>query len=158
MQLCRRMDIRDFPRDHCAIGAALEHLGDRWTLLVLREAFFGVRRFEDFRRKTGAARNILTHRLNRLVEAGVLRREPYSEHPPRDEYRLTEKGIDLYPVLISLAQWGARWGELPEGPAIRLQHKSCGAVIEPQLVCPECGEQIDARAMRVVPGPAMLAS
>jgi DNA-binding HxlR family transcriptional regulator len=150
------MDVRDFPRDSCAVGAALEHIGDRWTLLVLRDAFFGVRRFEEFRRSTGAAKNILSDRLGRLVDAGILRRERYSERPPRDEYRLTEKGLDLYPVLIALFQWGSRWGELDAGPAIELQHRACGAVIQPQLTCPECGEPIGARDVRALPGPAML--
>ena len=152
------MDARKFPRGACAIGAALEHLGDRWTLLVLREAFFGVRRFEELRRNTGAARNILADRLARLVDAGILRREQYSERPPRDEYRLTEKGLDLYPVLITLANWGTKWGDFTLGPAVSLQHKACGAIVQPTLTCPECGEAIDARSMRVVPGPAMLAA
>lgn len=151
------MEVRNFPRDACAIGAALEHLGDRWTLLVLRESFFGVRRFEELHRNTGAARNILTDRLKRLVDAGILRREPYSEHPPRDEYRLTEKGLDLYPVIVSLASWGARWGELELGPAVQLQHTTCGAIVQPRLTCPECGEPVEARSMRALPGPAMLA-
>ena len=151
------MDVRDFPRDACPVGAALDLVGDRWTMLVLREAFFGIRRFEELRRNTGAARNILTDRLNRLVDAEILRRERYSERPPRDEYRLTEKGRDLYPLLIALAQWGGKWGELELGPPTRLQHKACGAVVDPQLTCPECGEPIDAHSMRAVPGPAMLA-
>src|SRR4051794_28440079 len=103
------MDVRDFPRDSCAVGAALTHLGDRWTLLVLREAFFGVRRFEELRRNTGAAKNILADRLARLVEAGILERRRYSERPPRDEYRLTEKGIELWPVIMALARWGGKW-------------------------------------------------
>ncbi len=151
------VEVRDFPRDACAIGAALEHLGDRWSLLVLREAFFGVRRFEELHRNTGAARNILTDRLRRLVDAGILRRERYNEHPPRDEYRLTEKGLELYPVIVSLASWGTRWGELETGPAVQLQHRACGAIVEPRLTCPECGEPVEAREMRAVPGPAMLA-
>jgi DNA-binding HxlR family transcriptional regulator len=150
------MEIRDFPRDACAVAAALEHIGDRWTLLVLREAFFGVRRFEEIRKNTGAARNILADRLARLVDAGILRREQYSERPPRDEYRLTEKGLDLYPVIITLARWGGKWGELALGAAIELQHRSCGAIVEPQLTCPECGEPVEARDMRALPGPAML--
>ena len=86
----------------------------------------------------------------------MLSREPYSERPPRYEYRLTEKGIDFWPVLISLAQWGGKWGELELGPAIALQHKSCGATIEPVYACPDCGDPLDARAVRVVPGPAIL--
>jgi DNA-binding HxlR family transcriptional regulator len=152
------MDVREFPRDACAIGAALEHLGDRWSLLVIREAFFGVRRFEELRRNTGAARNILADRLARLVDAGILERVQYSERPPRDEYRLTEKGLDFYPVIITLARWGSRWGDFPAGLAVTLQHKACGAIVQPALTCPECGEAIDARSMRALPGPAMLAS
>jgi DNA-binding HxlR family transcriptional regulator len=152
------MDVRDFPRDACAVGAALDHLGERWSLLVLREAFFGVRRFEDLRRNTGAARNILADRLARLVDDGILRRELYNERPPRYEYRLTEKGLDFYPVIVTLARWGTKWGDLALGPAIELQHRSCGAVVQPALTCPECGEPVDARSMRVLPGPAMAAS
>jgi DNA-binding HxlR family transcriptional regulator len=148
----------DFPRDSCAVAAALDVLGDRWTLLVLREAFFGVRRFEQLLRNTGAARNILTNRLGRLVDAGILEKRLYSERPPRSEYRLTEKGVDLWPVIIALARWGGKWGELELGPAIALEHKGCGAVIEPQMCCPECGEPVGARDVRVVPGPAWLAS
>jgi DNA-binding HxlR family transcriptional regulator len=150
------MDVRDFPRDACAVGAALDHLGDRWTMLVVREAFFGVRRFEELRKNTGAAKNILADRLARLVDAGILRREQYSERPPRDEYRLTEKGLDLYPVIITLAQWGGKWGGLELGAAVELQHRSCGAVVAPALTCPECGEVVEARDMRALPGPAML--
>jgi DNA-binding HxlR family transcriptional regulator len=148
----------DFPRDSCAVAAALDPLGDRWTLLVLREAFFGVRRFEQLVENTGAARNILTNRLGRLVDAGILEKRLYSERPPRHEYRLTEKGLDLWPVIISLARWGGKWGELEVGPAIALQHKDCGAVVEPQLCCPECGEPVGARDVRVVPGPGWVAS
>jgi DNA-binding HxlR family transcriptional regulator len=150
------VEIRDFPRDACPVGAALDHLGDRWTLLVLREAFFGVRRFEELRRNTGAAKNILADRLARLVEAGILRRERYSERPPRDEYRLTDKGRDLYPVIVTLAQWGTKWGDLQLGAAVELQHRACGAIVQPTLTCPDCGEPVEARDMRALPGPAML--
>jgi DNA-binding HxlR family transcriptional regulator len=152
------VDVRDFPRDSCAVAAAVEILGDRWSLLVLREAFFGVRRFEELRRNTGAAKNILADRLTRLVADGILSREQYSERPPRFEYRLTEKGLDFWPVIVTLAQWGARWGDLDLGPAIALQHRACGSVVEPALTCPDCGEPLDARSMRVVPGPAMAVS
>jgi DNA-binding HxlR family transcriptional regulator len=151
-------DVRDFPRDSCAVAGALDYLGDRWTMLVLRESFFGVRRFEQMLRNTGAARNILTNRLGRLVDAEILEKRLYSERPPRYEYRLTEKGVDLWPVIISLAKWGGKWAELDTGPAIALEHKGCGAAMEPALCCPECGELVDARSVRVVPGPAMLAA
>ncbi len=123
---------------------------------VLREAFLGVRRFEDFRRNIGVARNILSDRLNTLVSAGILRREPYCERPPRYEYRLTRKGIDLYGILIELMKWGSRWEPSPDGPGIVLRHRACGAVIDPVLACPECGEPVHARDMEALPGPAML--
>jgi DNA-binding HxlR family transcriptional regulator len=150
------MDVRDFPRDACSVAATLEVIGERWTMHVLREAFLGVRRFEDLRRNIGVARNILSDRLNTLVSEGILRRELYRERPPRYEYRLTEKGVDLYGVLIALMEWGNKWEPGPEGPGVVLQHRGCGAVIEPVLACPECGEPVGARDIRALPGPAAL--
>jgi DNA-binding HxlR family transcriptional regulator len=137
----------DWTRDNCAVGHTLSVVGERWTLLVLREAFLGVRRFEQFQRNTGIARNILTDRLGTLVLHGVLRRERYQERPERYEYRLTEKGLDLYPVLLTIMDWGARHGG---GRAMELTHKSCGATVMPHLACPECGERVEARDMRAV--------
>ncbi len=134
----------DWTRDNCAVGNTLEVVGERWTLLVLREAFLGVRRFEQLQRNTGMARNILSDRLNTLVLHGVLRRELYQERPERHEYRLTEKGLDLYPVLLTIMDWGSRHAG---GRAITLTHQSCGAVAMPRLACPECGEAVGARDM-----------
>src|ERR671936_2900149 len=99
------VDAKDFPRDACTVAATLDIIGERWTIRVLGEVFLGVRRFEDFRRNIGVARNILSDRLNTLVAEGILRRERYSEHPPRHEYRLTRKGVDLYGILIELMKW-----------------------------------------------------
>ena len=147
-------DIRSYPRDACSVGATLAIVGERWTMHVLREAFMGVRRFDEFRRNTGMARNILTDRLNRLVAEGILRRELYSEHPPRYEYRLTRKGVDLHGVLIELMKWGNRWAAHEDGPALLLRHRECGAVVEPQLACPECGETVHAWNLEPLPGPA----
>src|SRR5687768_6330087 len=146
------MSLIDWNRDNCAVERTLSVIGDRWTLLVLRESFLGVRRFDQLRRNTGAARNILSDRLNTLVANGILRRELYQQRPQRYEYRLTEKGIDLYPVLITLMGWGARHGSGSE-PAILLEHKSCGATMMPRLACPDCGEQVAARDVRAVRGP-----
>ena len=101
--------IRDFPRDACSVASTLEVIGERWTLHVLRESFLGVRRFEDFHRNIGVARNILSDRLNTLVAEGILRRELYNERPARYEYRLTRKGVDLLPVMLSLMDWGDRY-------------------------------------------------
>lgn len=147
-------DIRSYPRDACPVGATLAVIGERWTMHVLREAFLGVRRFDELRRNTGMARNILSDRLNRLVGEGILRRELYSEHPPRYEYRLTRKGADLYGVLIELMKWGNRWAPNEDGPALLLRHRECGAVVEPTLACPECGEAVHARNLEAIPGPA----
>lgn len=146
------MSLLDWDRDNCAVEHALTAIGDKKTLLVLREAFIGVRRFDRFRENTGLARNILSDRLNTLVANGILRRVLYQERPHRYEYRLTRKGIDLYPVLITLMQWGLRHGELDE-PAIVLEHKSCGATMMPHLACPECGEPVTAHDVRALPGP-----
>jgi DNA-binding HxlR family transcriptional regulator len=137
----------DWTRDNCAVGSTLEVVGERWTLLVLREAFLGVRRFEQLQRNTGMARNILSDRLNTLVLHGVLRRELYQERPERYEYRLTERGLDLYPVLLTIMEWGAKHAG---GRAMTLTHKGCGAVAMPHLACPECGEEIGARDMHAV--------
>lgn len=144
------MSLADWDRDNCSVARALELIGDRHTVLVLREAFVGERRFDRIQRNTGVARNILSDRLHKLVEHGILTRRPYQERPVRHEYVLTEKGLDLYPVLVALMQWGTRYGG---GAPIQLQHKGCGAIVQPHLACPECGEAVGARDMRALPGP-----
>lgn len=137
----------DWTRDNCAVAQTMSVIGERWTLLVLREAFLGVRRFEQIQRNTGIARNILSDRLGTLVLHGILRRELYQERPERHEYRLTEKGLDLYSVLLAVMDWGARHAG---GEAIALTHKGCGATMMPRLGCPECGEPVGARDVRAV--------
>ena len=135
--------LADMP---CAIARSMAVLGERWTLVILREAFIRTRRFEDFQAATGIARNILTERLRTLVEHEILERRPYAEHPGRTlyEYRLTQKGLDLYPVLVSLMQWGNRYGGFEQPPLV-LEHRGCGHETTPQLVCSECGEALQAR-------------
>ena len=147
------MSIADWDRDNCAVGNTMAVIGERWTLLVLREAFLGVRRFEQLQRNTGVARNILSDRLNTLVAHGVLRREAYQERPVRYEYRLTAKGLDLYPILITLMAWGLRHAMDDSEPTMVLQHKTCGSTSMPHLACPDCGERVEAREMRALPGP-----
>ena len=129
----------------CSVARTLSVVGDRWTLLVLREAFFRVRRFEDFQRRTGAPRPILAERLKELVDHGVLERRPYGNHPDRFEYRLTDKGLDLYPVIVSLMTWGDHWMPDVGGPPVELRHNGCGHVVHPALACPECGEWVGPR-------------
>jgi len=151
------MDDRGwFTNESCSVARTLEVIGERWTMLVLREAFFRVRRFEEFQRNTGAARNILSDRLRTLVDNGILERRQYHDRPARFEYRLTEKGLDLYPILISLMQWGDKHAPGEMGPPVVLEHRSCGGRTTPTLVCSECGEPLSARDMRALPGPGAI--
>jgi DNA-binding HxlR family transcriptional regulator len=124
-----------------SVAAALSQVGDRWTFLVLRECFFGVRRFADLQRNLGVARNILSDRLGKLVQHGILQRHQYTTRPPRQEYRLTEKGRDLYGVTVALMFWGDRW--VAERPPLALTHRSDGGAIEQILRCRCCGERLD---------------
>jgi DNA-binding HxlR family transcriptional regulator len=137
----------------CSIARTLSVVGDRWTLLILRDAFLGTRRFEEFRSEAGMTRHRLADRLRKLVEHGVLRRERYQERPPRYEYRLTEKGIDLYGVVVMLAGWGDRWMTGRRGPAVERVHRACGHVTDLQLACDHCGERVTARDVFARPGP-----
>jgi DNA-binding HxlR family transcriptional regulator len=146
------------PNELCSIAGTLDQIGERWTMLVLREAFLGTHRFDDFQRNTQIARNILSNRLQKLVGHGILERSRYMEKPPRFEYRLTQKGIDLWPAIIALMQWGDRYVAGERGPAIVVEHKACGHESSPELVCSHCGERVDARAMRAHPGPGALAT
>ena len=135
-----------------SVVAALDVLPDRWSALIMREAFFGVRRFSEFRRNLSIARNTLTDRLNRLVEQGVLVKQRVAETNEWEEYRLTEKGVDLYPVVVALMQWGDRW-RAPEGPPLLIRHKDCGGELALELRCNSCGVQPTAREVTYEPGP-----
>jgi DNA-binding HxlR family transcriptional regulator len=130
-------------READSVAATVSQVGDRWTFLLLREAFFGVRRFVDFQRNLGVARNLLSARLGDLVANGILERRQYSTRPPRDEYRLTEKGRDLYGVTVALMRWGDRW--LTDSPPLRLTHAEDGGEIEQELRCTTCGRVIGPR-------------
>lgn len=141
------MKRTSFAGMECSVARTLDVVGEWWSLLVLRDAFCGVRRFEDFQRSLGIARNILTDRLQTLVDDGVLERRLYQERPERYEYRLTDKGRDLYPVLLALMRWGDRWAADEMGPPMVLTHKACGHDVMPVLTCPECGEEVRARDM-----------
>lgn len=129
----------------CSVARTLSVIGDRWTLLLLRDAFLGVRRFEHFQRDLGTTRHLLSERLSKLVEHGILRRVRYQERPDRYEYRLTDKGLDLQPVLLALVGWGDRWMAGEDGPPMIYVHRNCGNEIAPAYHCPECGEAITTR-------------
>jgi DNA-binding HxlR family transcriptional regulator len=145
----------DYDTRNCTIGAALEIVGERWTFLVLREAFNGVRRFDDIRRRIAAPRQVLSDRLARLVAEGLLRKVPYREpgQRARSEYRLTEQGLDLFPLIVALLEWGDRYAVSPEGPLVELRHRDCGAPVRLELRCAEGHLVPSARDVTPVPGP-----
>jgi DNA-binding HxlR family transcriptional regulator len=140
---------------YCSIARTLGILGDRWTLLIIREAFAGVRRFDDFRKHLDIARNVLTDRLQRLVDAGVFVQQPYQDNPPRSEYRLTEAGRDLHTVMVGLMQWGDRWLAGSKGPPLVLEHAACGHTGAAKLVCGHCAKALDAHNVRLREGPGL---
>jgi DNA-binding HxlR family transcriptional regulator len=147
------MRWEELDREPCSLARALSVVGDRWTLLVLRECFLGVRRFEAFEARLGIARHVLAGRLKKLTEAGVLEKSSYQERPRREEYRLTAMGRDLYPVLLALLQWGDRHMAGEEGPPVTRVHNPCGHATHGVMVCSECGKPLDPREMSVRPGP-----
>jgi DNA-binding HxlR family transcriptional regulator len=144
---------RDYKTQACSIAGALEVVGERWSLLIVRDVFLGLRRFDQIQADLGIARNVLQARLQRLIEQGVLERSLYRERPPRYEYRLTEKGIDLWPVVVSLMQWGDRHATPAGGPAVVLEHRGCGGRIDAHRVCEKCRKPLGAREVRALPGP-----
>jgi DNA-binding HxlR family transcriptional regulator len=146
------MDRKSFAGMDCSVAQCLEVVGEWWSMLIVRDAFLGVTRFDDFQRRLGVSRNILHERLTTLVGAGVLARVPYSDHPPRNDYRLTDKGRDLWPVLTAMRQWGDLHAA-PEGPPLQVVHKSCGAVSEAVMVCASCAEPVGPRDVVALPGP-----
>ncbi len=150
------MRWNELSEETCSLSRTLAVIGDRWTLLVLREAFLRVRRFEDFQKRLGIARRVLTERLKHLVEEGVLERRPYQERPLRHEYRLTQKGLDLYPALAALVHWGDTHYAGPEGPPLIRHHTRCGHDFHPVTSCSECGEVIDPRDVRIRVNEALL--
>lgn len=134
----------------CSVARALDVVGDPWTLLIVRDAFFGFRRFEDFQRRLGVPRNTLTERLNRLTDAGVFEKVPYQERPVRHEYRLTAKGRALQPVVITLMRWGDEWSDIGTPPVV-LRDDGSGDVVEPVLVDRRTGRPLEELRFRAVP-------
>jgi len=152
------MRSAEIAEQRCSIARPAALLGDRWTLVILRQAFNGIKRFDDFQETLGISRSLLSERLTRLVEAGVLRREPYKDTVrTRDRYRLTEMGLDLYPVLMALREWGDRY-MAEEGPPLEIRHKGCGGHPTLELRCDRCGEEVGARDAEARPGPGLNAA
>jgi DNA-binding HxlR family transcriptional regulator len=145
----------DYDATGCTIGATVRIIGEKWTFLVLREAFNGVRRFDDMQRRTKAPRQILSNRLAHLVEEGMLYKVPYQEpgQRRRHEYRLTQKGLDLFPILVALLHWGDRYAAAENGSQIILTHRDCGAPVALELRCADGHTLASAREVTPLPGP-----
>lgn len=137
----------------CPVARSLERVGEWWNIMILRDAFLGLTRFDQFQKSLGIAPNMLTRRLNALVEDGLLERRRYSEHPPRDEYVLTERGRDFRPVLLAILTWGNKHFA-PEGPAVQIVDGETGRVADPVLVDRKTGRPVDQAPFVVRPGPA----
>ena len=146
------VERKSFADMHCSVAQCLEVVGEWWSMLILRDVFLGVTRFDDFQQRLGISRNILNQRLDHLVETGVFEKVRYSDHPPRYDYRLTDMGRDLWPVLTAMRQWGDRW-TAPDGPPLKIRHTKCGHVVKAVPTCSHCGELLDARSVTGLPGP-----
>lgn len=142
---------------NCSIARTLDVVGEWWTLLIVRDALRGATRFDQFRENLGLSRGVLSSRLSKLTEQGILSRRQYSEHPPRYEYTLTEKGRALGPVLMSLMTWGDAWNPAPSGPPVTLIHEPCGHAMHPVPACPHCHAELEPGTVRSVPGQEQFA-
>lgn len=146
------MKWRELADERCSVARSVAVIGDRWTLMLLRDCFLGVRRFEDFERRLGISRSVIADRLKHLVDEGVLRKDAYQDHPVRHEYRLTEKGLALHPVMMAIVHWGDVHYAGEDGPPLIHRHKTCGHDFAPVLICSECGEPVAARDVDVRAG------
>ena len=143
----------ELAKEPCSVARTVAVIGDRWTLMILRDCFLGVRRFEDFQTRLGISRTIVADRLKALVDEGVLRKEAYQDRPVRFEYRLTQKGMDLYPVIMAVVHFGDRHYAGEAGPPLLHRHKACGCDFHPVLTCSECAEPVAAREVETRAGP-----
>jgi DNA-binding HxlR family transcriptional regulator len=144
---------RTYESQICSVARTLELVGERWTLLIIRDAFLGVRRFGDFAERLGVARNVLQDRLERLVEAGILVKVPYQERPLRHEYRLTDMGRDLWPSIVALLQFGDKHLAAGAGAPLLLVHRGCGGEMDDRRFCRTCGKALELSDIETLPGP-----
>ena len=147
------MQRKRFDQMPCPIARSLERVGEWWSILILRDAFAGMTRFDEFQKSLGIAPNMLARRLTALVEAGLLERRRYSDHPPRDEYLLTERGRDFRPVMLAMMAWGNRHFA-PEGATVLIVDAATGAIADPVLVDRATGRPVDSSDYVLAPGPA----
>ena len=139
--------------EQCSLARTVAVIGDRWSLLILRECFLRVRRFEEFQSRLGVTRHLLAERLQNFVRYGVLRRTRYQESPARHEYILTQRGLDLYPVVMSIVHWGDTHMVDERGRPLLHEHRNCGKLFDPVMICSECGEPVHAKEVHTHPGP-----
>ena len=149
------MKWEEIDQQACSVARALSVLGERWTLLIVRDAFRGTRRFDEFQRSLGVTRHRLAERLRKLVDEGVLTRVAYMDRPTRYEYRLTRKGLALYPVLMTLSQWGDDWMDDGNGPPTHYRHSLCGHHTRPVLTCAECSQPLRPEEVSAQPGQVL---
>jgi DNA-binding HxlR family transcriptional regulator len=147
----------ELAEERCSIARTVSVIGDRWTLLILRDCFLRVRRFEAFEERLGITRHVLANRLKKLVDEGVLMKVPYRDRQVRNEYRLTQKGLDLYPVLMSIVHWGDTYMTGNEGRPLLHRHLTCGHNFDPVQICSVCRQPVGPREVRVEPGPGAAA-
>ncbi len=149
------MKWQDLAEQPCSVARTLAVIGDRWTLMILRDLFLGARRFEELRQSLGISRTILTERLNLLEAEGVVRRHLYQEKPVRHEYRLTRKGVDLHPIMLGIVHWGDKWYAGEAGPPVLQRHTRCGHDFHGVLTCSECGEVVSPTETEPRVGPGL---
>lgn len=144
---------REYETQVCSIARSLKVVGERWSLLIIRNVGLGLNRFEPLRENLGITRSVLTTRLNALIDYGILEKRRYSERPPRYEYHLTEKGRDLAPVLLQLMWWGDRYYPGENGPPSIATHRDCGGDLDHHLICEKCGTKVEPTGIRIKAGP-----
>lgn len=150
----KKTDTSGWP---CTIARSVAILGDHWNLLLIRQACLGTRRFDDFAKGLGIARNILAARLDNLVREGLMDRVEAAQRPSRHEYRLTDKGREVFPILAAMAAWGEKWMTGPEGTPLVLHHETCGHDMHAVVACSNCAQPIDVRHVRAKAGPGHFA-
>jgi DNA-binding HxlR family transcriptional regulator len=146
------MPLSDIADQTCSVARALSVVGDAWTLMVVRELFLGSRRFDEFQTYTGASPHLLSQRLRALEASGVVERSAYQQRPLRHEYRLTEKGVSLWPLIVALREWGDRWegAHRRETPPVRMTHRDCQGSIRARHVCEVCAAEVPPQEVKVV--------
>jgi DNA-binding HxlR family transcriptional regulator len=144
---------RGYQNMDCSVADTLEVVGERWTLLIIRELLLGAHRFDEMQRDLGIARNVLQTRLEDLVDQGLISRTPYQSNPPRYDYRLTQAGLALWPTIVTLMQWGDRNRPHSDGPPVLLSHRECGGALDDHLCCERCGARLGPRDVWAEAGP-----